>query len=191
MCAALFHFALNILPQAGARVSFHHVVAWNIADDAVDAAIARNGRFDVCDQVNQFLGGVRMEFAALPVFVQLGIGKQLIRVDFYFVGTEIIPQFGEVCAVTLRSCAQQIRHPMQDDLESSGAQQGCGFACAFHIMSAFVDLQNMVVKTLRAHLHFGHAEVTQPAQFIWINFIGAGLDHQPHVAMRCGFVDGL
>ncbi len=58
-------------------------------------------------------------------------------------------------------------------------------------MPAFVDFQNMVVKTLRAHLNFSHAEMTQPFKFVGINFIGTSLDDQSHVAMSRSFVDGL
>ena len=58
-------------------------------------------------------------------------------------------------------------------------------------MSAFVDFQNMVVETLRAHLNFGHAEMTQPAQFVRINLIGTSLDYESHIAVNCGFIDGL
>ena len=68
---------------------------------------------------------------------------------------------------------------MQDDFESSRAQQGSGLARGLDIVPAFVDLQNVVVKTLRAHLHFGHAQVTQPFDLIGIDLIGAGLITSP------------
>ena len=73
---------------------------------------------------------------------------------------------------------------MQDDLEACRAEQGCGLARAFHVIPAFVDLQNVVVKTLRAHLHFGHAQVTQPFDLIGIDLIGAGFDYQPDIAVN-------
>jgi hypothetical protein len=80
---------------------------------------------------------------------------------------------------------------MQNDLEAGGAQQCRSLARAFDIMSAFVDLQNMVVKTLRAHLHFGHAEVTQPFDLIRIDLVGAGFDDQSHVAVMARFIEGV
>ena len=90
-CPAPFHFILYILSQTGAAISFHNVSGRNIADNAIDAAIARNGRFDLGDEVDQFFGGVWLEFAALPVFIQLGIRQQLIRVDLDLVRAEVVP----------------------------------------------------------------------------------------------------
>ena len=58
-------------------------------------------------------------------------------------------------------------------------------------MPAFVDLKNMIIQTLRAHLHLGDAQVAQPGQFAGRDFVGAGFDDQSHVAMRGGFVEGL
>ncbi len=58
-------------------------------------------------------------------------------------------------------------------------------------MAALVDLQDVVVQALRAHLHLGHAQVTQPADLVRRDLIGPGLDHQSHIAMGGRFVDGL
>jgi hypothetical protein len=68
---------------------------------------------------------------------------------------------------------------VQDDLEARRAQQGGGATRAFHVMSAFVDLKDMVIQTLRAHLHFRHAEVTEPADSSGIDLIGSRLDDKP------------
>ncbi len=132
-----------------------------------------------------------MEFTALPVLVQLGIGQQLIRVNFDLIGAKILPHPREVFAVTLRSGTQQVGHPMQNDLEPRRAKQCRSFTGAFHVVSALVDFQNMVIKTLRAHLHLGHTEMAQPLNLIGIDLIGAGLDHQAYIAMQRRFIDGL
>ncbi len=58
-------------------------------------------------------------------------------------------------------------------------------------MSAFVHLEDTIIQTLRAHLNFGHAELTQPADFIRRDLIGPRLDHKTDIAMRSGFVEGL
>ncbi len=123
VCPAALHLIVDILPQAGAPVALHHVGGGDIADHAVDAAVARDGRLDIRDQVDQFLGGVGMEFAALPVLVQLGIGQQLVGIDLDLVRAEAIPQPGEILAVRFGRCAQQIGHPVQDDLEAGRPQQ--------------------------------------------------------------------
>ena len=72
---AATQFIEHVHAQAGAAVALDYVGRWDVADDAVDAAVTRDGRFDIRDQVNEFLGGVRLEFATLPVFIQFCIGK--------------------------------------------------------------------------------------------------------------------
>ncbi len=80
---------------------------------------------------------------------------------------------------------------MQDDLETGGTEQGRGAPRTFHIMPAFVHLQDAVIQTLRAHLHLGNAQMTQPAQFVRCDLVGAGLDHQAHVTMHSSFIQRL
>ena len=144
---------------------------------------------DVHDQIDQFLRGVGLEFAALPVFVQFGICQQLVGIDFDLVRAETVPQAGEVGPVRVGGRAEQVRHPVQNDLEPGCAQQGGGAACSLHVVPAFVDFQNVVIQALRAHLHLGHAQVAQPADLVWRDLVGAGFDHQPHVAVGGGFVE--
>ncbi len=91
MRPAAFHFIVDILPQTRAAVPFHNIRGGDIADDPVDAAVARDGRLDIRDQVDQLFGGIGMEFAALPVFVQFGIRQQLVRIDLYFIGAKALP----------------------------------------------------------------------------------------------------
>ena len=79
--AAPLHLIVDILPQAGTPVSLDHVCGRNIADHPVDTAVAWDGWLDIRDQVDELFGGVGMELAALPVFVQLGVRQQLVGVD--------------------------------------------------------------------------------------------------------------
>ncbi len=58
-----------------------------------------------------------------------------------------------------------------------------------HGMSALVDLKNVIVQALGTHLHLGHAEVTQPADFIGRDLVGAGLDDKSHVSVMGGLVE--
>src|SRR6266498_5348925 len=58
-------------------------------------------------------------------------------------------------------------------------------------MSAFVEFQNTIIQTLSAHLHLGHAEMPQPANFIGRDFIGACFNDKPNVTMLSRFIDGL
>src|SRR6185369_197327 len=80
---------------------------------------------------------------------------------------------------------------MQDDLKTCCTQQSRSTPRAFHVMPALIHLKNMVIQALGAHLYLCHTEVTEPAQFIWGNFIGPRLDHKPHVAVMSCFVDGM
>ena len=115
----------------------------------------------------------------------------MIRVDLDLVGTEIFPQSREIFPVSLRRGSEQVWHPVQDDLKSGSAQQRSRLSRGFHIVSAFVDFQNVVVETLRTHLHFGHAEMTQPFDLVGIDLIWSSFNDQSHVAMRRGLVDGV
>src|ERR1044071_8740767 len=63
------HFFMDILTQAGPAISGHNIGRGDIADDPVDAAVTRNRRLDVGDQIDQFFGGVGFEFPALPVLI--------------------------------------------------------------------------------------------------------------------------
>ncbi len=75
LCATTLHLIVNILPQTGTPVPFDYICGRDITNNTIDTTIARDGRFDIGDEIDQLLGGIRMELAALPVFVQLGIGK--------------------------------------------------------------------------------------------------------------------
>src|SRR5262245_36660074 len=80
---------------------------------------------------------------------------------------------------------------MQYNLEARCAQQSSRLTRRLHIMPAFVYLKDMIIQTLCAHLHFRHAEMTQPSDFIHIDLSGPRLDDEPHIAMMSRFVDGL
>jgi hypothetical protein len=56
---------------------------------------------------------------------------------------------------------------------------------------AVVHLEDAVVHALRAHLHLGHSQVPQPAQFIRRDLVRPCLDHQPDVSMFRRFVQRL
>ena len=77
----------------------------------------------------------------------------------------------------------QVGHPMQDDFESRRTEQCRCAPCAFHVMTTLVHLEDAVVQTLRAHLDFGHAEMTQPADLIGCNLIRPRLDDQSNISM--------
>ena len=52
-CQAFFEqFIMNIHAQTGAFIAFDNMVGWDITDDAVDAAVAGDGGFDLNDQVD-------------------------------------------------------------------------------------------------------------------------------------------
>ena len=52
-------------PSSGrAAISFHDICRRNVADDAVHAAIAWDGRFDIRDQINQLFGGIWLKLTA-------------------------------------------------------------------------------------------------------------------------------
>ena len=87
--------------------------------------------------------------------------------------------------------AQEVWHPVQDDFESCCTKQGSRTPCAVYIMPTFVDLEDVIVEALRTHLHFGHAEGTQPTQFFRIDFVWACFDNKSYITVMGGFVDGV
>ncbi len=107
----------DVHAQAGAPVAGHHVARWNIADDAVDTAVDRDGRLDIGDQADQLFLGVGYVFAALPVAVQLSICQELAGVNLDLVrGIAVAPQRGEIRPIALQRGAEQVGHPVQQPL---------------------------------------------------------------------------
>ena len=60
----------DILPKAGVQVAGDDIGGGDVADDPVDTAEAGNVRFDVGEEVDKLLFGVRLVFTALPVLVE-------------------------------------------------------------------------------------------------------------------------
>src|SRR6266540_3308227 len=58
-------------------------------------------------------------------------------------------------------------------------------------MSTLVDLEDMIIQTLRTHLNLSHTEMTQPANLIRSDFVGSRLNDKPYVAVMSGFVNCL
>src|SRR5512143_442945 len=63
--APALHLIMDILSQARAPVAIHHVGGGDVPYHPVDAAVTRDARLDVCDQVDQLFGCIRAELAAL------------------------------------------------------------------------------------------------------------------------------
>lgn len=188
---ASFEFFMYVHSQAGAFVAVYHVRGRDVADDAVDAAVAGDGRFDIGKQVDEFVGFVGVEFAALPVLVQFGVGEELVGVDFDLVRAEPFPKSGEVFPVAVRGCAVQVGHPVKDDFEPTCPEHRRRVARFPDGMTSFVDFKDVIVKTLRAHLYFRDAEMPQPGQFVRGDVIRAGFDDEADVAVLGGFVEAL
>ena len=188
-CAAPGQLALDVQAQAGALVARHHIVGGDVADDAVDPAVGRDGWLDIRDQANQFFHCVRLVLAALPVSVQVGVSQQLGGVDLELIRAQVIPQAGKILAVGLERGAQQVGHPVQHDLEAGRAQQGNGLVGLGDGVAAAVEGQNAVIQALGAHLHLGHAQAAQPGQLRRVDLVRAGLDHQADVAAGGSLVD--
>jgi len=77
---------------------------------------------------------------------------------------------------------------VQHNLESGGAQQRDGAQRICAAMTAPVELQDAVIQTLSAHLHFGHTQTTQPDELIPVDIIRPGFNDQPHVAVERVFI---
>ncbi len=132
-----------------------------------------------------------MKFPALPVLVQLGVGEQLIGVDLDLVGAEPRPKPGEVFPVAVRGRAEQVGHPVQNDFEAARAQEGGRVERFLNGVAAFVQVENGIVKTLRAHLYFRRAQMPKPGQLAGVHMIRAGFDDEADVAVLGGFVELL
>ncbi|MEY4223059.1 MAG: hypothetical protein RL334_1701 [Chloroflexota bacterium] len=146
--AGCAHLALHHLAQIGACAAGNNVGRGNVTVYAVDAAVARHQLLARCHQLHQRFIRVRVVLAALPVSVQVGVRQQRARVNFNFIRLQrrVVPQFLEVCQVTLRRGAQQVGHPVQHHLEAGCAQQRHRCAGLRHSVAALVLLQNVVIQ---------------------------------------------
>ena len=71
------------------------------------------------------------------------------------------------------------------------AQQRGGTPRTFHIVPALVDRENMVVQALGTHLHFGHAEIAQPAELLWCDLIRTRLNDQADIPVMGSFIERM
>jgi len=76
----------------------------------------------------------------------------------------------------------QVRHPVQDDLESRPAQCAHGLLHFLDGVAALVDLEDVVIQALQAQLHLGHAQAAQMGHLARADSIRPGLDHHAHIA---------
>ena len=100
------------------------------------------------NQLNQLGGRIGMVFTALPNLVKLGILQELVGIDLDLIRAETIPQAGEIQPVGGRRGAQQVGHPVQDDLETGRAQQVDRPARLCHAVTALVQLQDAIIQAL-------------------------------------------
>ncbi len=169
----------------------------DIADDAVDAAVRRDGRLDLGKQLRERLEVVRLVPSLFPFGVKIRPAKQLRRVNLELIRAEAVsllgrhPQTGEVFRVGFGCRAEKVRHPVQDNLESGGAGEGDFLQRVLHGEVPPIFAQNLVVQGLNAELHLRHAQHAEAEQRLRVEQVGAGLNDQSDVAVFGGLIQEL
>jgi len=129
------------LPQAGVPVTGDYIRRRDVADDAVNAAIARHSWLNICQQVNELLFAIGLIFPLLPIMIKLSVLQELAGVNLELVGLNAAfdPKLSKISAVALESGAKQVRHPMRNHLKTCSAQEIDRLPSLFNRMPTFVE----------------------------------------------------
>ena len=183
----------NELTQVGLLVAHHDVVGAKVADHATDAAERRRHHDVVGQHIEQLFLGIGTPLAALIAAHQTRALDERARVDLDLVGHK--GPFGHkalvVALVPLGCGAQQVKHKMRMDLKAKEARKRKRLLDLSHRNATLVDIEQMLVEALDAHLNLGAAQTTNERERLWRHGIGAGLDNEPHHAMLRRLVGAL
>ena len=93
--------------------------------------------------------------------------------------------------VPLGRGAQQVKHKMRVDLKAKQARKRKRPFNLRHRNATLVDIEQVLVKALDAHLNLGAAQATNERERLWRHGIGACLNNESHHAMLRRLVDAL
>ena len=184
---------LNELTQVGLLVAHHNVVGTKVANHTANAA-ERRRHYDVVGQhIKQLFLGIGTPLAALIAAHQTRALDERARVDLDLVGHKA-PLGHKALVVTLVPLGrgtQQVEHKMRVDLKAKQARERKRPLDLRHRNAALVDIEQMLVETLDAHLNLGAAQAADERERLRCHSVGTRLDNEPHHAMLRRLVDAL
>ena len=184
---------LNELTQVGLLVAHHNVVGAKVANHAADTA-ERRRHYDVIGQyVEQLFLGIGTPLATLITAHQTRALDERARVDLDLVGHKgaLGHKALVVAFVPLGRGAQQVEHKMRMDLKAKQACKRKRPLDLRHRNATLVDIEQMLVEALDAHLDLGAAQTADECERLRCHSIGARLDNEPHHTMLRRLVDAL
>ena len=181
------------MTQVGLLVAHHDVIGTKIADHAADTAERRRHHDVVGQHVEQLFLGIGAPLATLVAAHQTRALDERTRIDLDLVGHKgpLGHKVLVVALVPLGRGAQQVEHKMRVDLKAKQARKRKRPFNLRHRNATLVDIEQVLVETLDAHLNLGAAQTTDERERLRRYGIGARLDNEPHHAMLRRLVDAL
>ena len=181
------------LAQVGLFVSHHDVVGREVADHTTDAAERRRCHDIVGKYVEQLVLGIGAPFSALKARLQARALDERARVDLDLVGPKSgFAHKALVIALVARGRgAQQVEHEVRMGLKAEQARERERPLDLRNVDATLVDVEQMLVEALHAHLQLGAAEAADGGERGRRDGIGARLDHEADHAMARRLVHAL
>ena len=184
---------LDKLTKVGLLVAHFNIPRREVPDHAGDTRECRCGQNVVGEDIEQFVFRVGAPRAVLVLCAKAralderaGIELDLVGLERSFTHKAYVIEF-----ILLGRGAQKICHCMCMDLKAKDAQQVKRLGDTLEPDAALVEVENVLVQALYAHLDLRGAQAANERQCLRRHRVGTRLDHKPHHAMSGGLVDTL